>query len=86
MRTASYDLLWKKLIDVKMNKTESAEKAGIAEARQPGWERMKSPVLMLASGSAIRRIAILWMLCVSFPLLKIHDVRTGGRNGGGSSC
>lgn len=32
MRTVSYDLLWKKLIDVKMNKTELAEKAGIARS------------------------------------------------------
>ena len=28
----SYDPLWKKLIDVKMNKTELAEKAGIARS------------------------------------------------------
>lgn len=32
MRTVSYDPLWKKLIDVKMNKTELAEKAGIARS------------------------------------------------------
>ena len=32
MRTLSYDPLWKKLIDVKMNKTELAEKAGIARS------------------------------------------------------
>lgn len=32
MRTVSYDPLWKKLVDVKMNKTELAEKAGIARS------------------------------------------------------
>ena len=32
MRTVSYNPLWKKLIDVKMNKTELAEKAGIARS------------------------------------------------------
>ena len=32
MRTVSYDPLWKKLIDVKMNKTELAEKACIARS------------------------------------------------------
>lgn len=32
MRALSYDPLWKKLIDVKMNKTELAEKAGIARS------------------------------------------------------
>ena len=32
MRTVSYDPLWKKLIDVKMNKTELAEQAGIARS------------------------------------------------------
>ena len=32
MRTISYDPLWKKLIDVKMNKTELAENAGIARS------------------------------------------------------
>ena len=32
MRTVSYDPLWKKLIDVKMNKTELVEKAGIARS------------------------------------------------------
>ena len=32
MRTVSYDPLWKKLIDVKMNKTELAEKTGIARS------------------------------------------------------
>lgn len=32
MRIVSYDPLWKKLIDVKMNKTELAEKAGIARS------------------------------------------------------
>lgn len=30
MRRISYDPLWKKLIDVKITKTELAEKAGIA--------------------------------------------------------
>ena len=29
MREISYDPLWKKLVDVKMNKSELAEKAGI---------------------------------------------------------
>ena len=32
MRKVSYDPLWKKLIDAKMNKTELAEKAGIARS------------------------------------------------------
>ena len=32
MRTVSYDPFWKKLVDVKMNKTELAEKAGIARS------------------------------------------------------
>ena len=30
MRTLSYDPLWKKLIDLKLSKTELAEKAGIS--------------------------------------------------------
>lgn len=30
MRTLSYDTLWKKLIDLKLSKTELAEKAGIS--------------------------------------------------------
>jgi len=32
LRTVSYDPFWKKLVDVKMNKTELAEKAGIARS------------------------------------------------------
>ena len=32
MRVLSYDLLWKKLIDEKMNKTELAEKTSIARS------------------------------------------------------